>query len=164
MCAELHVGGASCVRGVMCAGLHVCGASCGRGFMWAGLQGSTDRPQQVFNRDIGPTRARFTLVHFRRSSTVLGGWIHYRLHPSRGAGGSLTSLLVQPISASLAKRLLSSPTSPEGGGACIPLATPPHSERKKVRLTIGNQWTHSKIYNLVGHLRGRRNSELIPRE
>ncbi|XP_059922264.1 inactive N-acetylated-alpha-linked acidic dipeptidase-like protein 2 [Gadus macrocephalus] len=80
-------------------------------------------------------------------------------HPSRGAGGSLTSLLVQPISASLAKRLLSSPTSPEGGGACIPLATPPHSERKKVRLTIGNQWTHSKIYNLVGHLRGRRNSD-----
>uniref|UniRef100_A0A8C5A2Q9 N-acetylated alpha-linked acidic dipeptidase like 2 n=1 Tax=Gadus morhua TaxID=8049 RepID=A0A8C5A2Q9_GADMO len=41
------------------------------------------------------------------------------VHPSRGAGGSLTSLLVQPISASLAKRLLSSPTSPEGGGASL---------------------------------------------
>ncbi|KAK0144479.1 Inactive N-acetylated-alpha-linked acidic dipeptidase-like protein 2 [Merluccius polli] len=82
-----------------------------------------------------------------------------RIHTSRGAGGSLTSLLVQPVSTSLASRLLSSPPSQEVGGACVPLATPPLAERKKVRLTIGNQWAHNKIYNLVGHLRGRRNSD-----
>uniref|UniRef100_A0A3B4WB61 N-acetylated alpha-linked acidic dipeptidase like 2 n=1 Tax=Seriola lalandi dorsalis TaxID=1841481 RepID=A0A3B4WB61_SERLL len=45
---------------------------------------------------------------------------------SREAGGSLTSLLVQPISAFLAKTLLSSPSTGQGG-SCIPLAMSPNT-------------------------------------
>uniref|UniRef100_A0A3P8U1G1 N-acetylated alpha-linked acidic dipeptidase like 2 n=1 Tax=Amphiprion percula TaxID=161767 RepID=A0A3P8U1G1_AMPPE len=48
-----------------------------------------------------------------------GGW-------SKEAGGSLTSLLVQPISALLAKTLLSSPSTGQGD-SCIPLAMPPNT-------------------------------------
>ncbi|XP_037625405.1 LOW QUALITY PROTEIN: inactive N-acetylated-alpha-linked acidic dipeptidase-like protein 2 [Sebastes umbrosus] len=76
---------------------------------------------------------------------------------SRDAGGSLTSLLVQPISASLAKTLLSSP--PPAGGLLYSLATPPDTERKKITLTVENQLSSKKIYNVVGYLKGRRNPD-----
>lgn len=42
------------------------------------------------------------------------------------AGGNLTSLLVQPISAFLAKALLSC-VSMENGKQCVPLAMPPNA-------------------------------------
>uniref|UniRef100_A0A3Q1BZI3 N-acetylated alpha-linked acidic dipeptidase like 2 n=1 Tax=Amphiprion ocellaris TaxID=80972 RepID=A0A3Q1BZI3_AMPOC len=80
-----------------------------------------------------------------------GGW-------SKEAGGSLTSLLVQPISALLAKTLLSSPSTGQGD-SCIPLAMPPNTERKKITLTVGNQLSYKKIYNVVGYLKGRRNPD-----
>ncbi|XP_051233763.1 inactive N-acetylated-alpha-linked acidic dipeptidase-like protein 2 isoform X2 [Dicentrarchus labrax] len=77
---------------------------------------------------------------------------------SREAVGSLTSLLVQPISAFLAKTLLSSPSTGQGD-SCIPLAMPPNAERKKITLTVGNQQSSKKIYNVVGYLKGRRNPD-----
>ncbi|KAM6921203.1 inactive N-acetylated-alpha-linked acidic dipeptidase-like protein 2 [Xenentodon cancila] len=73
-------------------------------------------------------------------------------------GGSLTSLLVQPISAFLAKTLLSS-LSVGQRDSCIPLAMPPNTERKKISLTIGNQLSYKKIYNVVGYLKGRKNPD-----
>uniref|UniRef100_A0A3Q0RKK4 N-acetylated alpha-linked acidic dipeptidase like 2 n=1 Tax=Amphilophus citrinellus TaxID=61819 RepID=A0A3Q0RKK4_AMPCI len=58
---------------------------------------------------------------------------------SKDAGGSLTSLLVQPISALLAKTLLSSPSTDQEG-SCIPLAMPPntgkHTTYRKAKLLI----------------------------
>ncbi|KAM4628730.1 inactive N-acetylated-alpha-linked acidic dipeptidase-like protein 2 [Polymixia lowei] len=77
---------------------------------------------------------------------------------SREAGGSLTSLLVQPISAFLAKRLLSSSSTGQGD-TCTPLAMPPNAEQKKIMLSIGNQLAYKKIYNVVGYLRGARNPD-----
>ncbi|XP_067454051.1 inactive N-acetylated-alpha-linked acidic dipeptidase-like protein 2 isoform X1 [Thunnus thynnus] len=77
---------------------------------------------------------------------------------SREAGGSLTSLLVQPISAFLAKTLLSSPSTGQGV-SCTPLAMPPNAERKKITLTVGSQLSYKKIYNVVGYLKGRRNPD-----
>uniref|UniRef100_A0A665WNV4 N-acetylated alpha-linked acidic dipeptidase like 2 n=1 Tax=Echeneis naucrates TaxID=173247 RepID=A0A665WNV4_ECHNA len=74
------------------------------------------------------------------------------------AGGSLTSLLVQPISAFLAKTLLSSPSTGQGE-SCIPLGMPPNTERKEITLTVGNQLSSKKIYNVVGYLKGRRNPD-----
>ncbi|XP_029356848.1 inactive N-acetylated-alpha-linked acidic dipeptidase-like protein 2 isoform X3 [Echeneis naucrates] len=76
----------------------------------------------------------------------------------REAGGSLTSLLVQPISAFLAKTLLSSPSTGQGE-SCIPLGMPPNTERKEITLTVGNQLSSKKIYNVVGYLKGRRNPD-----
>ncbi|XP_047444157.1 inactive N-acetylated-alpha-linked acidic dipeptidase-like protein 2 [Mugil cephalus] len=77
---------------------------------------------------------------------------------SKEAGRGLTSLLVQPISALLAKTLLGS--SPTGqGDSCLPLAMPPNTERKKITLTVGNQLSFKKIYNVVGYLKGRRNPD-----
>ncbi|XP_041861463.1 inactive N-acetylated-alpha-linked acidic dipeptidase-like protein 2 [Melanotaenia boesemani] len=75
-----------------------------------------------------------------------------------GVGGNLTHLLVQPISAFLAKTLLSS-SSTSQGDTCIPLAIPPNTEPKKITLTVGNQLSYKKIYNVVGYLRGRRNPD-----
>ncbi|XP_029904671.1 inactive N-acetylated-alpha-linked acidic dipeptidase-like protein 2 [Myripristis murdjan] len=77
---------------------------------------------------------------------------------SREAAGSLTSLLVQPVSAFLAKRLLSSPSTGPAD-SCAPLAMPPSAERKKITLNIGNQSAYKKIYNVVGYLKGRRNPD-----
>ncbi|KAF0042493.1 hypothetical protein F2P81_006025 [Scophthalmus maximus] len=105
---------------------------------------------------------------------------------SREAGGSLTSLLVQPISAFLAKKILSSPSAAQGD-TCIPLSMPPNTElsavkavgdvvlpsplsslivvhsflleRKKIMLTVGSQLSYKKIYNVVGYLKGRRNPD-----
>ncbi|CAK6981824.1 inactive N-acetylated-alpha-linked acidic dipeptidase-like protein 2, partial [Scomber scombrus] len=75
-----------------------------------------------------------------------------------GAGGSLTSLLVQPISAFLAKTLLSSSSTGQGA-SCTPLAMPPNAERKKITLTVGSQVSYKKIYNVVGYLKGKRNPD-----
>ncbi|XP_068174930.1 inactive N-acetylated-alpha-linked acidic dipeptidase-like protein 2 [Antennarius striatus] len=72
--------------------------------------------------------------------------------------GGLTSLLVQPISAFLAKTLLSSPSLGQGD-ACTPLAMPPNSERKKITLTVRNQLSYKKIYNVLGYLKGKRNPD-----
>ncbi|KAM7410623.1 hypothetical protein PAMA_001857 [Pampus argenteus] len=77
---------------------------------------------------------------------------------SREARGSLTSLLVQPISAFLAKTLLSSPITGQGE-SCTPLAMPPNAERKKITLTVGSQLSSKKIYNVVGYLKGKRNPD-----
>ncbi|XP_026161392.1 inactive N-acetylated-alpha-linked acidic dipeptidase-like protein 2 [Mastacembelus armatus] len=77
---------------------------------------------------------------------------------SKEGGGNMTSMLVQPISAFLAKTLLSSPSTGQGD-SCIPLAMPPKTERKKITLTVGNQVSHKKIYNVVGTLKGRRNPD-----
>ncbi|XP_033996620.1 inactive N-acetylated-alpha-linked acidic dipeptidase-like protein 2 [Trematomus bernacchii] len=77
---------------------------------------------------------------------------------SREAGRSLTSLLVQPISAFLAKTLLSSSSTGQGD-SCVPLARPPNTERKKITLTVGNHLSSKKIYNVVGYLKGKRNPD-----
>ncbi|KAM9385437.1 inactive N-acetylated-alpha-linked acidic dipeptidase-like protein 2 [Pholidichthys leucotaenia] len=74
------------------------------------------------------------------------------------AGGGLTSLLVQPISALLAKTLLSS-NSTWREDSCSPLSMPPNAERKKITLTVGNQLAYKKIYNVVGYLKGKRNPD-----
>ncbi|KAM4574246.1 inactive N-acetylated-alpha-linked acidic dipeptidase-like protein 2 isoform 2-T2 [Fundulus diaphanus] len=76
-----------------------------------------------------------------------------------GPGQSLTSVLVQPISAFLAKTLLSSPSVGRGGDTCTPLSMPPNKERKKITLTIGNQMAYKKIYNVVGYLKGKKNPD-----
>ncbi|XP_056133870.1 inactive N-acetylated-alpha-linked acidic dipeptidase-like protein 2 [Lampris incognitus] len=77
---------------------------------------------------------------------------------AREANSRLSLLLVQPISASLAKRLLFYP-SKNRGDTCTPLAMPPNTERKKVTLSIGNRLASKKIYNVVGYLKGRRNPD-----
>ncbi|KAK2836035.1 hypothetical protein Q5P01_016519 [Channa striata] len=74
------------------------------------------------------------------------------------SAGNLTSLLVQPISAFLAKTLLSSPPTGQGD-SCVPLAMPSNAERKTITLTVGNQFFYRKIYNVVGYLKGKRNPD-----
>ncbi|XP_067085551.1 inactive N-acetylated-alpha-linked acidic dipeptidase-like protein 2 [Osmerus mordax] len=71
---------------------------------------------------------------------------------------SLTSLLVQPISASLARKILSSPSAGTDG-ACIPIASPSTSERKKVVLTVGSRSQYKPVFNVVGYLRGKTNPD-----
>ncbi|KAM6962563.1 inactive N-acetylated-alpha-linked acidic dipeptidase-like protein 2 [Aplochiton taeniatus] len=79
---------------------------------------------------------------------------------SRLERGSLTSLLVQPISASLARRLLSlPPLVPDPSGPCTPLAPPSSSERKKITLRIGTRSVYKTVFNVVGYLRGRKNPD-----
>lgn len=77
---------------------------------------------------------------------------------SKEAAGSLTSLLVQPISPILAKALLSSPSTDQSD-SCAPLAMPPDAERKTITLTVGNQWSFKKIYNVIGYLKGKKNPD-----
>lgn len=70
---------------------------------------------------------------------------------------NLTSLLVQPISASLAQELLSAPT--RQGGSCVPLATAQTAERKTVVLSIGTQAAYRTVYNVIGYLKGATNPD-----
>ncbi|KAG9266446.1 inactive N-acetylated-alpha-linked acidic dipeptidase-like protein 2 [Astyanax mexicanus] len=71
---------------------------------------------------------------------------------------NLTSLLVQPISTSLAKVLLYAPAMGIGR-PCVPLAMTPPSERKIVNLTIGSRTSYGKVHNVVGYLRGKINPD-----
>ncbi|XP_072517227.1 inactive N-acetylated-alpha-linked acidic dipeptidase-like protein 2 [Salminus brasiliensis] len=71
---------------------------------------------------------------------------------------NLTSLLVQPISAYLAKELLSA-TVMGYGRPCIPLAMTPASGRKIVNLTVGSQASYEKVHNVVGYLKGKINPD-----
>ncbi|KAK7889275.1 hypothetical protein WMY93_024835 [Mugilogobius chulae] len=77
---------------------------------------------------------------------------------SKEETGSLSSLLVQPISPSLAQTLLSAPIT-ERAEACTPLATPPNTEPRSITLTVGNQWAYRKIYNVIGFLKGKKNPD-----
>uniref|UniRef100_A0A8C8GK87 Inactive N-acetylated-alpha-linked acidic dipeptidase-like protein 2 n=1 Tax=Oncorhynchus tshawytscha TaxID=74940 RepID=A0A8C8GK87_ONCTS len=71
---------------------------------------------------------------------------------------NLTSLLVQPISASLAKRLLNI-QSVGLGSPCTPLAMPAASERRKIQLTIGTHSIYKTVNNVCGYLRGKTNPD-----
>uniref|UniRef100_A0A8C9WN93 N-acetylated alpha-linked acidic dipeptidase like 2 n=1 Tax=Scleropages formosus TaxID=113540 RepID=A0A8C9WN93_SCLFO len=64
----------------------------------------------------------------------------------------LTSLLVQPISASLARELLSLPEFLKKGH-CIPLAAP------TIVLTIGTKTSYKTIHNVIGYLKGATNPD-----
>lgn len=77
---------------------------------------------------------------------------------SKESAGTLTSLLVQPISATLASTLLSCPITHQSD-SCTPLATPPNTERKTITMTVGNQWVYKKIYNVIGYLKGKKNPD-----
>lgn len=69
----------------------------------------------------------FTLIFSLISAVFLHVFLYFSLAAGlKEAGGSLTSLLVQPISALLAKTLLSSPSTGQGD-SCIPLAMPPNT-------------------------------------
>uniref|UniRef100_A0A673IG95 N-acetylated alpha-linked acidic dipeptidase like 2 n=1 Tax=Sinocyclocheilus rhinocerous TaxID=307959 RepID=A0A673IG95_9TELE len=71
---------------------------------------------------------------------------------------NLTSLLVQPISASLAKMLLSAPAMGQGR-PCVPMAMPSASARKIINLTIENQASFKTVHNVIGYLKGKTNPD-----
>ncbi|KAJ8277215.1 hypothetical protein GJAV_G00072710 [Gymnothorax javanicus] len=70
---------------------------------------------------------------------------------------NLTSLLVQPVSASLAKELLSAPDSQ--GAHCVPLAASETAERKTIVLSIGTQAESRTVHNVIGYLKGATNPD-----
>uniref|UniRef100_A0A673JN07 N-acetylated alpha-linked acidic dipeptidase like 2 n=1 Tax=Sinocyclocheilus rhinocerous TaxID=307959 RepID=A0A673JN07_9TELE len=74
----------------------------------------------------------------------------------RDSRHNLTSLLVQPISASLAKMLLSAPAMGQGR-PCIPMAMPSASGKKIINLTIENQASFKTVHNVIGYLKGKTN-------
>lgn len=77
---------------------------------------------------------------------------------SKESAGTLTSLLVQPISATLASTLLSCPIEDQSE-SCTLLTTPPNTERRTITMTVGNQWAYKKIYNVIGYLKGKKNPD-----
>ncbi|KAI1891539.1 hypothetical protein AGOR_G00144840 [Albula goreensis] len=77
----------------------------------------------------------------------------YREHRS-----NLTSLLVQPISASLARQLLSAGAA-EKGGACVSINMPVAAERKTISVSIGTHTTYKTVHNVIGYLRGATNPD-----
>uniref|UniRef100_A0A671PP46 N-acetylated alpha-linked acidic dipeptidase like 2 n=1 Tax=Sinocyclocheilus anshuiensis TaxID=1608454 RepID=A0A671PP46_9TELE len=76
----------------------------------------------------------------------------------RDSRHNLTSLLVQPISASLAKMLLSAPAMGQGR-PCIPMAMPSASGKKIINLTIENQASFKTVHNVIGYLKGKTNPD-----
>ncbi|KTG45740.1 hypothetical protein cypCar_00033172, partial [Cyprinus carpio] len=76
----------------------------------------------------------------------------------RDSHHNLTSLLVQPISAFLAKILLSAPAMGQGR-PCIPMAMPSASARKIINLTIENQASFKTVHNVIGYLKGKTNPD-----
>ncbi|XP_029794603.1 inactive N-acetylated-alpha-linked acidic dipeptidase-like protein 2 [Suricata suricatta] len=66
---------------------------------------------------------------------------------------NLTSLLVQPISASLVAKLISSPNSRTKNGVCRPLELPSNDERI-VNIQIQTVTKFKTVTNVVGYLKG----------
>ncbi|KAG6939193.1 N-acetylated alpha-linked acidic dipeptidase like 2 [Chelydra serpentina] len=66
---------------------------------------------------------------------------------------NLTSLLVQPISALLAKRLISLPEDRSKSDGCIPLKLPV-TEKRIISLNIQTVPTYKTISNVIGYLKG----------
>ncbi|XP_015216352.1 inactive N-acetylated-alpha-linked acidic dipeptidase-like protein 2 isoform X2 [Lepisosteus oculatus] len=68
---------------------------------------------------------------------------------------NLTRLLVQPISASLARELLSAPgTASAVRDKCTPLTMPATAARKIIILHIGTQTAYQTVHNVIGYLKG----------
>ncbi|XP_051528111.1 inactive N-acetylated-alpha-linked acidic dipeptidase-like protein 2 [Myxocyprinus asiaticus] len=76
----------------------------------------------------------------------------------RSAERDLTSLLVQPISAYLAKVLLSAPNMGQGK-PCILMSMPSASARKIINLTIENQSSIKTVHSVIGYLKGKTNPD-----
>ncbi|XP_051779909.1 inactive N-acetylated-alpha-linked acidic dipeptidase-like protein 2 [Erpetoichthys calabaricus] len=70
----------------------------------------------------------------------------------------LTRLLVQPISASLAKELLSARET-AGGNKCSPLSMPMDTGKRTIILAIENRMEYGTIHNVIGYLKGVTNSD-----
>ncbi|XP_044290560.1 inactive N-acetylated-alpha-linked acidic dipeptidase-like protein 2 [Varanus komodoensis] len=66
---------------------------------------------------------------------------------------NLTSLLVQPISLMLARKLLSSPAKESENEACKPLEMPA-TERTIITLNVQSQPTYKTMSNVIGYLKG----------
>ncbi|KAF0874077.1 NADL2 protein, partial [Crocuta crocuta] len=66
---------------------------------------------------------------------------------------NLTTLLVQPISASLVAKLISSPNSRNKNGICSPLELPNNDERI-VSIQIQTVTKFKTVTNVVGYLKG----------
>uniref|UniRef100_A0A8C5TAZ8 N-acetylated alpha-linked acidic dipeptidase like 2 n=1 Tax=Malurus cyaneus samueli TaxID=2593467 RepID=A0A8C5TAZ8_9PASS len=66
---------------------------------------------------------------------------------------NLTTLLVQPISAVLARKLVSLPEDTAQKDRCTPLQLPA-AGRKKINLTIQSVTTYKTISNVIGYLKG----------
>ncbi|KAM6198823.1 inactive N-acetylated-alpha-linked acidic dipeptidase-like protein 2 [Sarcoramphus papa] len=66
---------------------------------------------------------------------------------------NLTTLLVQPISAVLAKKLVSLPEDTVRKDRCIPLQLPA-TGKKKISLNIQSVTTYKTISNVIGYLKG----------
>ncbi|XP_045859176.1 inactive N-acetylated-alpha-linked acidic dipeptidase-like protein 2 isoform X3 [Meles meles] len=66
---------------------------------------------------------------------------------------NLTSLLVQPISASLVEKLISSPNSKTKNGVCSPLELPNNDERI-VNMQVQTVTKFKTVTNVVGYLKG----------
>ncbi|KAM9231492.1 inactive N-acetylated-alpha-linked acidic dipeptidase-like protein 2 [Leptosomus discolor] len=66
---------------------------------------------------------------------------------------NLTTLLVQPISAVLAKKLVSLPEDTVQKDRCIPLQLPA-TGKKIISLSIQSVTTYKKISNVIGYLKG----------
>ncbi|XP_058412310.1 inactive N-acetylated-alpha-linked acidic dipeptidase-like protein 2 isoform X4 [Diceros bicornis minor] len=66
---------------------------------------------------------------------------------------NLTSLLVQPISASLVAKLMSSPKDRTKNGVCSPLELP-NNEERMVNLQVQTVTKFKTVTNVVGYLKG----------
>ncbi|XP_026852895.2 LOW QUALITY PROTEIN: inactive N-acetylated-alpha-linked acidic dipeptidase-like protein 2 [Electrophorus electricus] len=67
---------------------------------------------------------------------------------------NLTSLLVQPISASLARELLVAPAISRGQ-PCAALAMPTASGGKRIKLSITSETSYQRVHDVIGYLKGK---------